>query len=59
MNKPYIFLPTILNEMINYIEQTEQTIDGEWGSYRNLQELIKDNDMPKLYDKLLALKNGN
>tara|TARA_R110000803_G_scaffold198837_1_gene262710 strand:+ start:49 stop:228 length:180 start_codon:yes stop_codon:yes gene_type:complete len=59
MNKPYIFLPTILNEMINYIEETEQTIDGEWGSYRNLQELIKDNDMPKLYDKLLALKNGN
>tara|TARA_R110002111_G_C5741117_1_gene349641 strand:+ start:335 stop:547 length:213 start_codon:yes stop_codon:yes gene_type:complete len=57
-NELYTLLPTVLNEMIEYIEETEQTIDGEWGSCRNLKELIKDKDMPGLYKTLLTLKNG-
>lgn len=48
---------TVLDEMIEYIEGMEQTIDGEWGSCRNLKQLIKDGCMPKLYKTLLALKN--
>ena len=57
-NDFYTLLPTVLDEMIHYIEETEYTIDGEWGSCRNLKELIRDKEMPELYDKLLALRNG-
>jgi hypothetical protein len=57
-NELYTLLPTVLDEIIKYIESTEQVIDGEWGSGRNLKELIKDNDMPELYDRLLDLRNG-
>ena len=56
-NELYILSPTVLDEMIEYIEEMEQTIDGEWGSCRDLKELIKDECMPELYDKLLALRN--
>jgi len=48
----------VLDEIIEYIEDTEQTIDGEWGSCRNLKELIRDKQMPELYDKLITLRNG-
>jgi hypothetical protein len=48
----------VLDEIIEYIEDTEQTIDGEWGSGRDLKELIRDKEMPELYDKLIALRNG-
>jgi len=54
----YTLLPAVLDEIIEYIENTEKTIDGEWGSCRELKELIRDKQMPKLYDKLLALRNG-
>ena len=57
-NELYTLLPTVLNKMIEYIEETEETIDGEWGSCRNLKELIENGDMPDLYKTLLALKNG-
>jgi hypothetical protein len=46
----------LLDEIITYIEDCEVQIDGEWGSGGTLGELIRDNDMPKLYTKLLALK---
>ena len=49
----YTLLPT--DEIIEYIEKTEQ----RWyGDNRTIEELIKDNAMPELYDKLLALRNG-
>jgi hypothetical protein len=48
----------VLDEMIEYIEGMEQAIDGEWGSCRNLKQLIEDGYMPKLYKTLLALKNN-
>lgn len=54
----YTLLPAVLDEIIEYIENTEETIDDEWGSCRKLKELIRDKQMPKLYDKLLALRNG-
>ena len=55
----YTLLPAVLDEIIEYIENTEETIDGELGSCRELKELIRDKQMPKLYDKLLALRNGS
>lgn len=46
----------LLDELIRYIERTEVNNDGEWGSCRELHELIDDGDMPKLYYKLLELR---
>jgi len=54
----YTLLPAVLDEIIKYIEDTEQTIDSEWGSCRDLKGLIRDEQMPELYDKLIALRNG-
>lgn len=45
----------LLLEIKKYIEFTEETIDGEWGIGRNLQQLIKDNEMPDIYDKIIEL----
>ena len=54
-----VLLPVVLlDEIIKYIEETEETIDGEWGSDRSVEKLIEHNCMPKLYAKMLALKNG-
>ena len=57
-NGLYTLLPTVLDEMIEYIEETDQQIEWEWGSCRSLQEVKDDNDMPDIYYKLIALKNG-
>ena len=46
----------LLDDIIYYIEKTEVTIDGEWGHCREVPQLIKDNEMPDLYTKLLLLK---
>lgn len=56
-NGVYMLLPAILDKIIEYIENTEQIIDGEWGSCRDLKELIRDKEMPELYDKLIALRD--
>lgn len=45
----------LLKEIIKYIEEVEVQIDGEWGSCRSLKELVKDEDMPNLYNKLVKL----
>ena len=46
----------LLDEIIVYIEESEDKIEGEWGSGRGIKELIKDDCMPELYFKLIALK---
>jgi saccharopine dehydrogenase-like NADP-dependent oxidoreductase len=38
-----------------YIERVEVQIDGEWGYNRELKELIKDGQMPKIYYNILEL----
>ena len=54
-----VLLPAVLlDEIIKYIEETEEHIDGEWGSGRSVEKLIEHNCMPKVYAKMLALKNG-
>ena len=54
----YTLSTVLIDEIIKYIEETEMRIEYEWGSCRNLEQLIKNNIMPELYNKLLALKNG-
>ena len=57
-NELYILLPTVLDEMIKYIEDTDQDMEWEWGSCRSLQEVKDAKEMPNIYYKLMALKNG-
>jgi hypothetical protein len=57
-NELYTLLPTVLDEMIEYIEETNQQIEWEWGSCRSLQEVKDAKEMPDIYYKLMALKNG-
>jgi len=57
-NKLYTLLSTVLDEMIGYIEETDQQIEWEWGSCRSLQEVKDAKDMPDIYYKLIALRNG-
>ena len=57
-NELYTLLPTVLDEMIEYIEEAVETVDGEWGSCRDIERLKKDDCMPELYHKLIALRNG-
>ena len=57
-NELYTLLPTVLDEMIEYIEEVVETVDGEWGSCRSIEQLKKDDCMPELYHKLMALRNG-
>jgi len=57
-NGLYTLLPTVLDEIIKYIEDTDQQIEGEWGACRSLQEVKDANDMPDIYYTLIALKNG-
>ena len=57
-NELYTLLPTVLDEMIEYIEETDQKIEWEWGSCRGLQEVKDAKEMPDIYYKLMALKNG-
>jgi hypothetical protein len=45
-----------LDEIIEYIEDTEVCIDGEWGSCRGVDELIEDQGMPDLYNRLIEIK---
>ena len=57
-NELYILLPTVLDEMIKYIEDTDQDMEWEWGECRSLQKLKDAKEMPDIYYKLMALKNG-
>jgi hypothetical protein len=56
-NELYTLLPDVFDEILSYIEEMEQAIDSELGSGKLLKELIKNGDMPDLYNKLIALKN--
>ena len=58
-NDANLLLPAVLlDEILTAIADYEETIDGEWGSCKSAEQLIKDGCMPELYNKLLALKNG-
>jgi len=45
-NGLYTLLPTVLDEIIEYIEETDQQIEWEWGACRSLQE-VRDELTPE------------
>ena len=44
----------LLQHIKEYIETMEVEADMEWGCCRSLQQLIKDNDMPTIYNDILT-----
>jgi len=44
---------TFLSEVRKYIEDSEEIMEGEWGSCRDVDELIKEKAMPELYTEVL------
>jgi hypothetical protein len=46
----------LLDDLISYIEDVELTLEHEFNSCRSLSQLIADDDMPDIYNKLLELK---
>jgi hypothetical protein len=42
----------LLEAVLAYIEDTEVDRDGEYGIGRDLQTLIKEDDMPALYNEV-------
>ncbi len=39
----------------SYIEETQETIDGEWGSCRCIAELIRAGEMPEpIYSEVIS-----
>jgi hypothetical protein len=36
-----------------YIEEVEETIDGEWGMCRTFERMISEGAMPELYAEVL------
>ena len=43
----------MLEEVIDYIEEMEIAIDGEWGRGRDFNQLLRDKELPDLYEKIL------
>ena len=43
----------LLLKIKKYIERSEETIDGEWGSCREYPQLIEDKAMPSIYTLVL------
>jgi hypothetical protein len=45
----------LLEKVIEYIREKEETIDGEWGSGRSWEALEKEGEMPELYFEIRKL----
>ena len=45
----------IFKEILEYIRNTEEKIDGEWGICRDFIELERDKEVPELYYKVKDL----
>ena len=55
--QPLDFNKDFVNELIAYIEEVEQRIENEWGSFRNVSELIEKKEMPQVYYKLVQMRD--
>ncbi|WP_442636459.1 hypothetical protein [Rossellomorea marisflavi] len=42
----------LVKKLIDYIEHTEELIDGEWGHCRSFDELLRDGEVPSIYFEL-------
>jgi hypothetical protein len=49
---------TLLDEALRYIEEEEYWVEQNFGGCRTLEELIKGDAMPEVYDKLVAIRIG-
>ena len=45
----------LLLEIKDYIEKTEGTLEDEFGSGRELEQLIKTDQMPEIYAKVIEV----
>ena len=52
-------LLAVLSEMKDYIESTEETIDGEWGACRNFDEIHKAGKVTDTYDLICEILAAN
>jgi hypothetical protein len=52
-------LLAVLSEMKEYIECTEETIDGEWGSCRDFDKIHKAGDVTNAYDLICDILSAN
>ena len=50
-------IKNLLYKVKEYIEVSEETIDGEWGVCRSVEELIADGEMPDLWHEVRAAIN--
>ena len=48
----------LIDEILEYIENVEQKIEGEFGMCRTFEQMIADGDAPEIYNKLKALKKA-
>ena len=54
MDKQHLI--NLLNECLEYIESAEETIDSEWGTCRQFNQLKRDGEIPDLYDDIVKAK---
>lgn len=53
-------LRQLLQDVKDYIENTEVSNDSEWGTGRSLEELQKSGEMPQIYSRVgIALNDTN
>ena len=52
-------LRPMLRNMIHYIKNVEEAIDGEFGSCRDFDEILMDGHAPEVYYQIIAyLREG-
>ena len=48
----------VLDEIIEYIKETEEIIDEDLRPIRDLKALVRNLKMPRLYDRLIEIRDG-
>ena len=48
----------VLDEIIEYIKETEEIIDEDLRPIRDLKTLVRNLKMPRLYDRLIEIRDG-
>ena len=56
-DKMTILSAEMTKEIVQYIEQAEVMLDGEFGAGLTLSELVKGKHMPDVYYKIIKIAN--
>ncbi len=59
INKIYDDLNTITEEALDYIEDAEETIVGEFGTIKQMEAVEKREKMPDIWHKLKRIRDEN